>query len=216
MEDFLPQVDYNKSINSSLDSDDDDDSKLISSKVKSIITDLKILDFPEEIKARANNIFCKMKCSTKRKNKRKLLVFYCLYCAYLELNCPQVPNAIARKLNIPQAEIPKAMALFSEIQTGYRPPDILITPIHYLQDYCQILGFPEQTVNMIIEFCDKILEKDPSLNDESPQKTSAGILHCFMYIHGLNFDKDKFAKLFGFSQVTINNIYKRILSIYSS
>jgi transcription initiation factor TFIIIB Brf1 subunit/transcription initiation factor TFIIB len=185
-------------------------------KVRSINTDLKPLDFPDEIKTKANSIFLKMKCPTKRSKKRKLLVFYCIYCAYLELEIPQVPNAIARKINIPQSEIPKAMALFSEIQTGYRPPEIRITPIHYLRDYCHILGFTPKTTEMVEELTNTILEKDVSLNDESPQKTSAGVLQCFMIMNGIEFNKKEFAKLFGFSEVTINNIYKRILGIYSS
>jgi transcription initiation factor TFIIIB Brf1 subunit/transcription initiation factor TFIIB len=189
---------------------------LTQEKIRSLIADLKPLDFPDEIKHEANTVFLNMNCPTKRSKKRKLLVFYCLYCAYLELRNPQVPTAIARKIPIKQSEIPKAMALFSEIQTGYRPPDIKITPIHYLKDYCSQLGFTEETTSMVIDLTDRLMLKDITLKEESPQKTSAGILQCFMIMNGIQFKKKEFAKMFGFSEVTINNIYKKILNIYSS
>jgi transcription initiation factor TFIIIB Brf1 subunit/transcription initiation factor TFIIB len=194
----------------------DERKALTQEKIKSLISDLKTLDFPDEIKMEANKVFLRMNCPTKRSKKRKLLVFYCLYCAYLELKNPQVPTAIARKIPIKQSEIPKAMALFSEIQTGYRPPDINITPIHYLKDYCCQLGFTEETKSMVIDLTEELMKKDFTLREESPQKTSAGILQCFMIMNGIQFKKKEFAKLFGFSEVTINNIYKKILTIYSS
>jgi transcription initiation factor TFIIIB Brf1 subunit/transcription initiation factor TFIIB len=189
---------------------------LTQEKIRSLVTDLKTLDFPDEIKHQANGVFHKMNCPTKRSKKRKLLVFYCIYCAYLELQNPQVPTAIARKIPIEQSEIPKAMALFSEIQTGYRPPDIKITPTHYLKDYCSQLGFTDQTTEMVVNLTNLIMLKDLALKEESPQKLSAGILQCFMIMNGIQFKKKEFAKMFGFSEVTINNIFKKILNIYSS
>jgi transcription initiation factor TFIIIB Brf1 subunit/transcription initiation factor TFIIB len=52
--------------------------------------------------------------------------------------------------------------------------------------------------------------------EESPQKISAGIIQFFMVMNGIQFKKKEFAKMFGFSEVTINNIFKRIVSIDSS
>jgi transcription initiation factor TFIIIB Brf1 subunit/transcription initiation factor TFIIB len=69
---------------------------------------------------------------------------------------------------------------------------------------------------MVIDLTEELMKKDFTLREESPQKTSAGILQCFMIMNGIQFKKKEFAKLFGFSEVTINNIYKKILTIYSS
>jgi transcription initiation factor TFIIIB Brf1 subunit/transcription initiation factor TFIIB len=69
---------------------------------------------------------------------------------------------------------------------------------------------------MVTDLTDRLMLKDITLKEESPQKTSAGILQCFMIMNGIQFKKKEFAKMFGFSEVTINNIYKKILNIYSS
>jgi hypothetical protein len=55
------------------------------------------------------------------------------------------------------------------------------------------------------------MEKDKTLMEESPQKISAGIIQFFMVMNGIQFKKKEFAKMFGFSEVTINNIFKRIV-----
>jgi transcription initiation factor TFIIIB Brf1 subunit/transcription initiation factor TFIIB len=185
-------------------------------KFKNLASDLKGLDFPDEIKKTANQIFMSMNCPTKRSKKRKLLLFFCIYSAYMELGIPQIPNIIAKKVNISPSEVSKAMALFSESQTGYHPPYMLITPIHYLPDYCTKLGFSEETKEMVYSLAKNIMDTDKTLMEESPQKISAGIIQFFMVVNGIQFKKKEFAKMFGFSEVTINNIYKRIVSIHSS
>jgi transcription initiation factor TFIIIB Brf1 subunit/transcription initiation factor TFIIB len=157
-----------------------------------------------------------MNCPTKRSKKRKLLLFFCIYSAYMELGIPQIPNLIAKKVGISSSEVSKAMALFSESQTGYHPPYMLITPLHYLPDYCAKLGFTDSTKEMVYEMAKNIMEKDKTLMEESPQKISAGIIQFFMVMNGIQFKKKEFAKMFGFSEVTINNIFKRIVSIDSS
>ena len=185
-------------------------------KFKNLASDLKGLDFPDDIKKTANQIFMSMNCPTKRSKKRKLLLFFCIYSAYMELGIPQIPNIIAKKVNISPSEVSKAMALFSESQTGYHPPYMLITPIHYLPDYCAKLGFAEETKEMVYELAKNIMEKDKTLMEESPQKISAGIIQFFMVMNGIQFKKKEFAKMFGFSEVTINNIFKRIVAVDSS
>jgi transcription initiation factor TFIIIB Brf1 subunit/transcription initiation factor TFIIB len=185
-------------------------------KYRNLIADLKPLEFPDEIKKSANQIFMSMNCPTKRSKKRKLLLFFCIYSAYMELGIPQIPNVIAKKVGISPNEVSKAMALFSESQTGYRPPYMLITPLHYLPEYCTKLGFTPATKELVYEMAKDIMEKDKTLIEESPQKISAGIIQFFMVMNGIQFKKKEFAKMFGFSEVTINNIFKRIVSIDSS
>jgi transcription initiation factor TFIIIB Brf1 subunit/transcription initiation factor TFIIB len=185
-------------------------------KFRTLIQDLKALDFPDEIKKQANQIFMSMNCPTKRSKKRKLLLFFCIYSAYMELGIPQIPNIIAKKVSISPSEVSKAMALFSESQTGYHPPYVLITPLHYLPEYCAKLGFTDTTKELVYQLAKQIMEKDKTLMEESPQKISAGIIQFFMVMNGIQFKKKEFAKMFGFSEVTINNIFKRIVSIDSS
>jgi transcription initiation factor TFIIIB Brf1 subunit/transcription initiation factor TFIIB len=93
---------------------------------------------------------------------------------------------------------------------------MLITPLHYLPDYCAKLGFTDSTKEMVYDMAKEIMAKDETLMEESPQKISAGIIQFFMVMNGIQFKKKEFAKMFGFSEVTINNIFKRIVSIDSS
>jgi transcription initiation factor TFIIIB Brf1 subunit/transcription initiation factor TFIIB len=194
----------------------EEDQEMIQEKFRNLISDLKALDFPDEIKKTANQIFMTMSCPTKRSKKRKLLLFFCIYSAYMELGIPQIPNLIAKKVDISPSEVSKAMALFSQSQTGYHPPHMLITPLHYLPDYCAKLGFTDSTKEMVYEMAKQIMDKDKTLMEESPQKISAGIIQFFMVMNGIQFKKKEFAKMFGFSEVTINNIFKRIVAIDSA
>jgi transcription initiation factor TFIIIB Brf1 subunit/transcription initiation factor TFIIB len=194
----------------------EDDPEFAQEKFRNLISDLKALDFPDEIKKTANQIFMTMSCPTKRSKKRKLLLFFCIYSAYMELGIPQIPNLIAKKVDISPSEVSKAMALFSQSQTGYHPPHMLITPLHYLPDYCAKLGFTDSTKEMVYDMAKQIMHKDKTLMEESPQKISAGIIQFFMVMNGIQFKKKEFAKMFGFSEVTINNIFKRIVAIDSA
>jgi transcription initiation factor TFIIIB Brf1 subunit/transcription initiation factor TFIIB len=69
---------------------------------------------------------------------------------------------------------------------------------------------------MVYDMAKKLIDKDKTLMEESPQKISAGIIQFFMVMNGIQFKKKEFAKMFGFSEVTINNIFKRIVTIDSS
>jgi len=185
-------------------------------KIRSLMNDFNGLRFSNEIKQKANEIYMKMRCPTKRSKKRKLLIFYCIYCAHEEMGIVKNPYEIAYQVGIPISEIPKAMTLFSCINTGYNPPDIKKSPMHYLPDYCRRLGFDDNTKEMIIEMINKIIEKDKTLLDEAPQKFLAGVLKSFMTFNGIEYNKEYFSMLFVYSDVTLNNITKKIINIYSN
>ncbi len=185
------------------------------SRMISLYSDLKNTDLPDEVKKKADEIFQSMNCTTKRGRKKYLLLFYCVYYAYLELGHPQPAFFIANKFGVNVHEISKALSLFSEAQTGYRPPEINVSPTHFLPQYCNDLHFSPDTTQAVMSLADEILNKDPSLCDESPNKVAAGILFYFMKIHGVSFSKDDFSKLINLSEVTINNIYKKIAEVHN-
>jgi transcription initiation factor TFIIIB Brf1 subunit/transcription initiation factor TFIIB len=187
--------------------------QIIKHSDRSITKDLETLSIPEDIKHKAVEIFLKLNAMTKRGNKRKQLIFFCIYNAYNELGYPQDPRSIAKIAGIKNNEMTKALSSFSEAQTGYRPPDMVVTAKVYLPKYCESLNLSEETQRGVMEFADTILAKDPNLQENFPQKVAAGILLYYLTIHGINVNKKDYAKIFDLSEVTVTNMYKYVAKV---
>lgn len=177
---------------------------------KSILRDMDNIMIPDEIKVKAEEIFGKLNSATKRGNRRKQLVFFCIYNAYNELLLPQDPKQIASVVGIKNSEMTKALSMFSEAQTGYQPPAIHVTAIDLLPKYCDNLGLPSDMVTDILAFAQKILNVDTELKETFPQKVAAGILLYYATTNGINLNKKEYAKMIQLSEVTINSMYKYI------
>lgn len=183
---------------------------------RSILKDMENIAVPDEIKIKAEEIFNKLNATTKRGNRRKQLVFFCIYNAYNELGYPQDPKQIAILVGIKNSEMTKALSMCSEAQTGYKPPSVQITALDLLPQYCENLGLRDDTVPDVIEFAMKILAIDTELNETFPQKVAAGILLYYATINGIKIDKKEYAKMIQLSEVTINSMYKQVARIDNS
>ena len=183
---------------------------------RSIIKDMESIAIPDEIKIKAEEIFGKLNSATKRGNRRKQLVFFCIYNAYNELQYPQDPKQIAILVGIKNSEMTKALSMFSEAQTGYKPPSIQITALDLLPQYCVNLGLREDAVLDVLAFANKILQIDLELNETFPQKVAAGILLYYATINGIKVDKKEYAKMIQLSEVTINSMYKQVARLDNS
>ena len=135
---------------------------------------------------KAEEIFGKLNSATKRGNRRKQLVFFCIYNAYNELLLPQDPKQIASVVGIKNSEMTKALSMFSEAQTGYQPPAIHVTAIDLLPKYCDNLGLPSDMITDVLAFAQKILNVDTELKETFPQKVAAGILLYYATTNGIN------------------------------
>jgi transcription initiation factor TFIIIB Brf1 subunit/transcription initiation factor TFIIB len=183
---------------------------------RSILKEMDGLAVSEEAKLMADSIFMKLNPLTKRGNRRKQLIFFCLYYAYIELGQPQDPKKIAQIVGIKSSGITKAFSMFSQAQTGYKPPNIYILPIHLIPQYCESLHLTPETTQDVLNFAQMILDKDPSLKERFPQKIAGGILLYYLTINGATVNRKEFAKLIQLSEVTIANVYKHIASIHNS
>src|SRR5438874_12599243 len=74
---------------------------------RSIMTDLEKYDFTLDIKHRANFIYNKMKLTVRRANKRKYLLFFCVYSAYKELNININPTELGKIFELKPGDIQK-------------------------------------------------------------------------------------------------------------
>lgn len=184
---------------------------------KSIMKDMESIHVPDDIKLKAEEIFMKLNSATKRGQRRKQLVFFCIYNAYNEIGDPQDPRHIAGLVGIKNSEMTKALSMFSEAQTGYKPPAIHVTAMDLLPKYCDSMGLSEETVKDVINFAQKILDRDPDLKETFPQKVAAGILLYYATTNGIIIkNKKEYAKMIQLSEVTINNMYKYISKLDNS
>jgi transcription initiation factor TFIIIB Brf1 subunit/transcription initiation factor TFIIB len=181
---------------------------------RTIIPDLKHLMFPDDIKNRADLIYNQMAHRVRRGKIRSQLLFWCVYQAHRELGRKADPIGLGAKFGLTQGDVSKCDSIFSELQTGYRPPVSTASPIQYLPDYCARLGIQHDGILQIMTLAGQILQKDPGLLQDNPQTVAAGVLRYFIITNGITMDDSTLiAKVTNRSNVTIDNMYRRISTI---
>lgn len=187
---------------------------------RGILPDMINIDIPEEVKAQANNIYRNLNPSTHRGQRRRYLVFFCIFNAYRELGISKDPKDLAKLVKIKPSDVTKAFTLFSEIQTGYRTASQKVTPLDLIPEYCARLD-AVPNVELVLELAESILKKsdDPNnntgtkLQEMYPQKVAAGIIQYYLNINGIKFNKKRFAEVMGLSEATISSMYRVICMI---
>lgn len=180
---------------------------------RSILNDLHPYKFSEDIKIRANYIYSKMNHSTRRANKRTLLLFFCVYSAYKELNIKVNPSDLGKIFNLTHGQMMKTESMFSALQTGYKPVCRTISIYDYIPDYCEKIGM-EDHINDITLLSDSILKKDKDLLQHVPQTLATGIIKYYMTINGIELeDKNGLSSITNRSDTTIDTMYKKICEI---
>jgi transcription initiation factor TFIIIB Brf1 subunit/transcription initiation factor TFIIB len=189
---------------------------------KSIADEFDKFPIQEHIKKKARIIYEKIGSRVHRGNKRKQLLFYCIYNAELEYRYehPEImddvdPVAIHKMVGITRGSMRKAMSMFSETQTGYRPKTGSSNPLGLIRSYCEINHISDEMIEPIKQLGLKIIEKDSTLLEEYPQTVAAGLIKYGILSmgSGSELDNEVFSKNIGLSQATINSMYKRIAEI---
>jgi hypothetical protein len=202
--------------------DEDEDGKhgysewghVVNRSSRTIIPDLKNFTFPDDIKNRADLIYNQMAHRVRRGKIRNQLLFWCVYQAYRELGRQADPIGLGAKFGLNQGDVSKCDSIFSELQTGYRPPASTTSPIQYLPDYCARLGIQHDGIMQIMTLAGQVLQKEPALFQDNPQTVAAGILRYFIVTNGITVDDPTLiAKVTNRSNVTIDNMYRRISTI---
>lgn len=188
-----------------------------SAKTRSILTDLRNHTIPDDIKNQADVIYNKMRYQLRRKKVRDQLLFYCVYCAHLELGRDVDPVRLGLMFGLTSGEIQRCDSLFSPLQTGYRPPETTTTPLGYLPSYCNSLNLAEEAIDEIMRLAKSILEKDSSLFQEHPQTVASGLLRYYLITNGIETDNlATVPSVTGRSSATMDTMYKRIAAIDNS
>jgi len=189
-------------------------SHVIINNEKSIMNDLKNQLFSIDLKNRADVIYSKMKYQVRRGKIRTQMLFFCVYCAHLELNIEVNPIQLGSVFGLTKGEVQRCDSVFSPLQTGYRPPPKITSPLGYLPDFCEKLNLSIEAINDIKVLGLKILNNDKNLYQENPQTVAAGLLRYYIITNGLVLnDPQKLTNITGRSNVTIDVMYRRISAI---
>lgn len=182
-----------------------------SKTTRSILPDLKPYLLPDDIKNKADAIYNIMFEKTRRKKIRKQLVFYCTYCAHLELGIEVNPVKLGEIFGLEHGDVLKCPSLFSFLQTGYSPPDITSTPMTCIKDFCAALDLSNDAVEQIRSICDNVMKRCPDISQENPQTVASGLLKYYIFTNGIELkEPNMIATVTKRSNVTIDAMYKRI------
>ncbi len=184
---------------------------------KSILADLEPYQLPEEVKIMANYVYSKFHLLKSNRGKRlTILLFICTYNAYKELRKPKGHKYVAKIFKLTDKETVRAFNMYSEMQTGYRPPQYDITATHYIADLCCYLGVRNEFIKSAEKFSKSILEKRKELENENQEKLAAGILYYHATLEGLRIDLLQYSKMASFPETSIKNMVALVAEIDNS
>lgn len=184
---------------------------------RSILPDLKQYAFPDDIKNQADVIYNKMRYQVRRGKIRYQMLFFCVYCANLELGRDVNPIQLGSQFGLTQGEVQRCDSLFSPLQTGYKPPSTNASPLCYLPDYCRDMNLSQEAIDDIMKMAATVLRKDPTLYQENPQTVAAGLLRYYTITNGIiTNDPQKITRVTSRSNVTIDGMFRRISAIDNS
>lgn len=184
---------------------------------RSILADLKSYLFPDDIKNQADVIYNKMRYQVRRGKIRFQMLFFCVYCAHLELGRDVNPIQLGAQFDLTQGEVQRCDSLFSPLQTGYKPPSTSASPLSYLPDYCNNMNLSQEAIDDITRMASNILRKDITLYQENPQTVAAGLLRYYTITNGITTDDpQKITRVTNRSTVTIDSMFRRISTIDNS
>lgn len=193
------------------------DSHVVTYNERSILSDLKTYSFTDDIKNTADVIYNKMRYQVRRGKIRDQLLFYCVYCAHCELHRSVNPIQLGKLFELTQGEVQRCDSLFSPLQTGYRKPELIVSPLDYLPDYCSAINLSQEAIEDILVMAASILEKDSSLMQENPQTVASGLLRYYTVLNGITVDDPQHMTIVtSRSNATIDTVYRRIATIDNS
>jgi hypothetical protein len=187
---------------------------VISHTDRTILPDLKPYPYTVDIKNQADVIYNKMKYQVRRGKIRNQMLFFCVYCAHLELGRDVNVIQLGADFGLTQGEVQRCDSLFSPLQTGYKPPSVNTSPLSYLPNYCEKMNLSQDAINDIMKMADNILRKDVTLYEENPQTVAAGLLRYYTITNGISTDDpQQITRVTGRSNVTIDSMFRRISTI---
>jgi hypothetical protein len=164
----------------------------------------------EEIRIKADAIYSIMKPKQFRDLKLIQQMYWCCYCAHLELGLDVNAKALGQHFGLSATDVNRCPGLFSPLETGYEPPKVLISPLNYLPGFCNHpkLNLNAEATEQCLQVAQRIMEKQPQLIRDSPSNVAAGILKYYLTITGIQ--HPDLREIVRISDSTITPWYKKV------
>lgn len=182
-------------------------------KPKMCLKFLDKLDIPECVRNKANEIYMRMKTGVHRKKRLQLLIFKCLYQAYINLKIPVDQKDLISKVGIDKNSIQAALSMYSESQTEVPTPCVKKTPNYYIKIYCPKLEISDEMIRDICSFSDSLIQRHPSIMEQSPSNMAAAIIKYYCEGHSLILDKETIITKIMITSATLDNYYRIVSSL---
>jgi len=179
-----------------------------------IMNELNKFNIPDDIKKDAERIYHTLNYHIRRGRKRKKMIFYCIYNAFLEHDIIYDPYILADFIGLEANEVQKCFSMF--IVDNYKPVLKKFHPKDFFPHYCKIFNINLDALPRLEKLCNEIINKDKSLLEMFPQTVSASILYYFLTINGITINKLEFCKKLKRSETFITKLYEKIASIHNS
>jgi len=145
---------------------------------KSLIASLMQYRFPEDIVVKANNIFISIGRPTKRKMKRKFLIYGCVYFAYRENNIDFTPEDLANTIGIDLKFEHKSLSMIRK--RGYIEKTQDKTPRSFLDYFLNSSAIATLDRTEIYKLLSLVLSHPEK--KYMPQEIALGVINYFLMI----------------------------------
>jgi transcription initiation factor TFIIIB Brf1 subunit/transcription initiation factor TFIIB len=184
-----------------------------------VIKDLENLSIPDDIKYEASDIFRRLNILT-RGNKRKKIIFYCIYFAYKKFKINKDPKEICSMLNINAINSNKDFFYkFYNLLDEKSKQEIFSNSEVRLEDYIDnIINLLEETIKLnsfckeeILNILQNIRAKNQNIEQNfSPRVISAGIIMYYLLTNGIIIDIKEYSNITKCSEVLIEKFMKKV------
>jgi transcription initiation factor TFIIIB Brf1 subunit/transcription initiation factor TFIIB len=188
-----------------------------------ILKDLEDLQIPFDVKCEASNIFRKLNIRT-RGQRRKKILYYCLFFAYRKLNNVKDPKEICKLLGIKGVSTNKDFFYkFYEhlskedieelkLNEEVKPEDFFDTILEKLSEESIFLNsFCIEEVQHLLE---NIKDKKKNIEEEfSPKIIACGIFLHYLHTKGMYIDTKTYTDYLDCSKIVLERFLNQILDV---
>lgn len=178
-----------------------------------IMNELEKLNIPEDIKIIAEKIYHTLKYHIRRGKKRRKMIFYCIYNAFLEYGIVYDPYILADLIGLESNEVQKCFSMF--ITDNYKPIKRRFHPKDFFPHYCKVFNIDNSHIPKLEKICDDVISKDKELLENFPQSVAASVMYYYLFINGITINKNEFSRRLKRSETFVTKLYEKISSLHN-
>jgi len=164
---------------------------------------------PDDVKERSFEIINNIDNIPRRRKKRKQIIFYILYCSYIQLGYSVHAKELGKLFGLSKGDISKTNGLFSSLNIQIKHNEQ--NAFNYLKIFCDKCNFNDDFKYELEKFYYEIINKQPDMKEETPSILASGIFKYFLTMRGIEYDKNNdFIEITGVSKATTDIYYKKI------